>query len=90
MSVLAGRGYGPDDRIGPRRGGVVNETAALRFWGDAGSAVGGRIRPQGSPDAWIPVLGVVSDVTIGSLGSPPGPMIYYAMPEQGTDGPDRR
>ena len=87
MSVVAGRAYGPDDRIGPRRSVIVNETAAWRFWGDPDAALGGRVRPQGAPDAWIQVVGVVSDVTVGDLGGPDLPMLYYAMPESAVDAP---
>src|SRR5690606_37828557 len=49
MSMVAGRAYRPDDRIGPRVSVIVNETAARRFWGDADAALGGRVRPQGAP-----------------------------------------
>lgn len=87
MSVVAGRGYRPDDRIGPRESVIVNETAARRFWGDAEAALGGRVRPQGAPDAWVQVVGVTSDVTVGDLGGPDLPMLYYAMPESAVDAP---
>ena len=87
MSVVAGRGYGPDDAVGPRRAVIINETAARRFWGDPESAVGGRIRPQAAPDAWVPVVGVVSDATVGTPGSPPLPMLYYPMGEAAADAP---
>jgi predicted permease len=87
IAVVAGRAYRPDDRIGPRQSVIVNETAARRFWGDAEAALGGRVRPQGAPDAWIQVVGVVSDVTVGDLGGPDLPMLYYAMPESVADAP---
>jgi predicted permease len=87
MTVVAGRAYGPDDRIGPRRSVIVNETAARRFWGDPDAAIGGRVRPQGAPGEWIQVVGVVSDVTVGDLGGPDLPMLYYAMPESAVDAP---
>ncbi len=87
MSVVTGRGYGPNDRIGPRQSVIVNETAARRFWGDPDAAIGGRVRPQGAPDAWVQVVGVVSDVTVGDLGGPDLPMLYYAMPESAVDAP---
>lgn len=87
MSVVAGRGYRSDDGIGPRESVIVNETAARQFWGDPDAALGGRLRPQGAPDAWVRVVGVVSDVTVGDLGGPDLPMLYYAMPESAVDAP---
>jgi len=76
IPLLAGRGFGPDDRPETPRVVLVNETAARRFW--AGDAVGGRIRPQGAPDAWQEVVGVVGDVKVSDLQEPPTPMIYFS------------
>ena len=73
---LAGRGFGPDDRPGSPSVVVVNETAARRFWG--GDAVGGRVRPEGQPNAWREVVGVVADVKVSGLQEPPTPMLYMA------------
>jgi hypothetical protein len=75
IRLLSGRSFGPDDRPGAPRAVVVNQAAADRFWG--GDAVGKRVRPQGSPDAWRDVVGVVSDVTVSSLEEPATPMMYY-------------
>jgi predicted lysophospholipase L1 biosynthesis ABC-type transport system permease subunit len=55
---------------------IVNETAARVFWG--GEAVGKRVRPQGSPNAWREVVGVVADVKVRSLQEAPTPMMFFS------------
>jgi ABC-type antimicrobial peptide transport system permease subunit len=74
-----------DDQEGSERGVVVNE-ALTRFWGE-GPHIGRRIRAQGSPDAWIPVLGVVADSKVRSLSEPPTPMVYFVMDRTGYQAP---
>jgi predicted permease len=83
IALLAGRTFSADDRPGSPRVIVVNETAARLFWG--GDALGGRIRAQGSPDAWREVVGVVSDVKVTDLQEPPTPMIYYSADQAGVN-----
>jgi predicted permease len=85
IPVVEGRAYRPEDRDSDQRIVVVNEALA-RFWG-GGSAVGKRIRPQGAPDAWAHVIGVVADTKVRSLSEPPTPMLYYLMGEDGVDAP---
>lgn len=80
LRPLAGRGFTPDDRPGTPTVVVVNQAAADRFWN--GDAVGRRVRPQGAPEAWRTVVGVVPDVKVGSLQERPTPMMYFAA-EQG-------
>lgn len=81
IPLLAGRGFTVDDRLGSPRVVVVNETAARLYWG--GSAPGGRIRAQSSPDAWRTVVGVVADSKVSSFSEPPTPMIYYSAEQAG-------
>lgn len=76
IRTLAGRTFTPTDGPGSPRVLVVNETAARLYWG--GDALGGRIRPQGAPDGWGEVVGVVADSKVNSLQEPATPMIYYA------------
>lgn len=85
IPVLEGRTYLPEDRDSDERIVVVNEALA-RFWGGE-SAVGKRIRPQGAPDAWAQVVGVVANTKVEDLGESPRPMLYYLMGETGTDAP---
>jgi predicted permease len=54
---------------------IVNETAARRYWPGA-DPVGRRIRPQGAPDDWIQVIGVVADSKIRTLDENPAPLVY--------------
>ena len=82
IRVLRGRVYLPADREGTLPGVVVNETAALRFWGTL-DAVGRRIRSQGDEDGWIDVIGVVSDTKVNSLSEPPTPLLYLPLPPSG-------
>jgi predicted permease len=81
IPLLAGRAFTADDRVGSPRVMVVNEAAANAFWG--GSAVGGRVRPQGAEGAWREVVGVVADVKVNNLQEPPTPMIYYSAAQAG-------
>ena len=87
IPVLAGRAY-TEDQVGTGEPMVVvNETAARRFWGSTGSAIGRRIRGEGAPDAWRPVVGVVADSRINRLDEPPTPILYYLMGEDGVAAP---
>lgn len=77
MRLVSGRVFGAEDQRGAPRGVVVNEAAAKRYWG--GNAVGGRIRSQGGgEDAWLRIIGVVSDAKVNSLQEPPTPMMYFS------------
>ena len=78
IGVLHGRSYSEEDETSEERIVIVNETAARRFWGTA-DAVGRRIRPQSSPEAWTRVIGVVEDTRVASLDEPPTPLLYYVM-----------
>jgi predicted permease len=85
IPVVDGRPYRPEDRDSGEQIVVVNEAMA-RLWG-GGSAIGRRIRPQGVPDAWVRVVGVVADSKIRNLAEPPTPMLYYLMGPSGADAP---
>jgi predicted permease len=76
VEVIDGRAFTVDDRRDTPRVVLVNEAAAERYWG--GDAIGKRLRPQGSPDAWREVVGVVSNVKVASLSETPTPMMYYS------------
>lgn len=80
VEVRAGRSYVPEDQFGDERIVVVNEAAAEAFWG-GGDAINRRIRPEGRPDSWVRVVGVVSDSKVRSLSEPPRPLLYYLMSE---------
>jgi predicted permease len=76
VPLIAGREFGPDDRRETQRVVIVNESAAQLFW--SGDAIGKRVRPQGAPDAWREVIGVVEDVKVRTLQEAPTPMMYYS------------
>jgi predicted permease len=76
VRVVEGRAFTADDRRDTPRVVVVNEAAAERYWG--GDAIGKRLRPQGSPDAWREVVGVVANVKVAGLDEAPTPMMYYS------------
>ena len=84
LRVLNGRPFSRRDAVGPPVA-LVNETAARRFWGDT-SPVGRRLRPQGNPDVWAEVVGVVEDSKVSSLNEPPAPMLYYPIRESPASG----
>ncbi len=86
VEVRAGRAYTPEDRFGDERIVVVNQAAAEAFW-DGEDVVNRRIRPESRPDAWVRVVGVVSDSKVRSLSEPPRPMLYYLMGETGIGAP---
>ncbi len=83
IRLLAGRAFGVGDHPESPRVILVNETAARTFWGSEEAALRGRIRAQGSTDAWREVVGVVSDVKVVDLREAPTPMIYYSAEQAG-------
>lgn len=84
--VVAGRAFGDDDVAGGPRNIIVNETAAIRFWGSAQSALGRRVRSQGG-EIWRPVVGVVADAAVRSLSEPQRPMMYFSARQMGMGSP---
>ena len=76
VRVLEGRAFTVEDRRDTPRVVVVNEAAAERYWG--GEAIGKRLRPQGSPNAWREVVGIVSNVKVAGLDELATPMMYYS------------
>jgi putative ABC transport system permease protein len=61
---------------------VINETLARAVWGDAGKALGHRLR-RGSGAEWCTVVGVVADVKNNGLDQPAGTEMYYPYTQQG-------
>lgn len=78
VPVVAGRSFDDQDVAGSATVVMISEAAARRYWGDARSAVGRRVRPQSQPDAWREVVGVVRDVKVNSLQEPDRPMLYFS------------
>lgn len=84
VPLRAGRAFTAEDLTSGRGVAIINESAARQFWGTT-DAVGRRIRPQGAPDAWREIIGVVADTKVRTLGEPATPIVY--RPLDGTVGP---
>ena len=85
LRVVSGRVFGRQDTLGTLPVLLVNETAARRFWGTTDPA-GRRLRPQGSPDQWTQVIGVVEDSKVSSLDEGPTPMLFYPVRQSPASG----
>jgi len=81
VQVIHGRGFTAADGDDAQDVAVVTRTMAERFWGTS-DVVGRRYQHQGL-DAWISIVGVVGDVTIGSPGESPRPFLYRPFAQGG-------
>jgi putative ABC transport system permease protein len=80
VRLLAGRTIDDRDRRGAPLVAVVNETMARRFWPGV-SAIGKRV---GFDDAWLTIVGVVSDVKHASLGDTSRITVYLPARQHDT------
>jgi putative ABC transport system permease protein len=78
--LLQGRGFSDADRPGAPLVGIVNETAAKKYW-NGRSPLGGRA--SGGEDRWITIIGVVEDARVTSLDEKPVPYIYLPFAQEG-------
>ena len=85
LRVMAGRAFSRQDTLGTLPVAVLNETAARQFWGNT-NPDGRRLRPQGSPDAWVQVVGVVEDSKVSSLNERATPMLFYPVRQSPASG----
>jgi putative ABC transport system permease protein len=76
IRLIAGRDFMEADLTSGVPITIVNESAAMRFWGTTDPS-GRRIRPQDAPDGWIQVIGVVADSKVRTLAEPGTPLIYF-------------
>jgi predicted permease len=79
IRLKQGRVFQTTDRIGTPLVGIVNETAARRFW-NGRNPLDGRVRVD--DEHFIQIVGVVEDTKIRSLDEPPSPYMYmpFAQP----------
>jgi len=77
VPVLKGREFSPADRAGRPRTGVINETAARRYW-PQGDAVGARIEPDDGGDS-LEIVGIVGDTRHFGLGEETAPELFIAI-----------
>jgi putative ABC transport system permease protein len=87
VPVVAGRPFVIADRDAAPRVAVISLTAARRYWGGAGQALGRRLVIEsgagGAPSS-LPatVVGVVGDTANSDAVRPPEPQIYLAAAQQ--------
>ena len=86
ITLIKGRGFTTQDRVGSGRVAVINRTAAARFWPDV-DPVGKRIKLSLRPDyenadPFIEVVGVADDVKYGRVEDVAEPQVYlpYLQP----------
>lgn len=76
MTILRGRGIGPDDREGAPLVLVVNASMAAEHW-PGEDPIGKRLEfADGRDVGWHTVVGVVNDVATDGLESAEGPTVY--------------
>jgi predicted permease len=77
ISVLRGREFTAQDRMGAPRVAMVNETFARRFWPDQ-DPLGKRLSIEGPEGNFMEIVGVVKDGKYNTLGEDPLP--WFATP----------
>ena len=86
MPVVAGRPFIIGDRDGAPRVAVISLTAARRYWGGPGQALGKRLVIEsgagGAPSSPATVVGVVADTANSDTVRPAKPQIYLAAAQQ--------
>jgi predicted permease len=76
IPVIAGRVYNATDLATGPETGIINETAARRFF-PGGDAIGRRIRIGPNPNGtWITIVGIVGDIRDQSLDIPAKPTLF--------------
>ncbi|PYV07602.1 MAG: hypothetical protein DMG07_28100, partial [Acidobacteria bacterium] len=76
ITLLRGRSFGREDRLGAPKVVLVNETAARRFWpgeDPIGKPIAVGINDFGDR---AEIIGIVGDVRYGSVEEPPRPDVY--------------
>ena len=78
MRLVAGREFESGDRAGSVHVGVINETAARRYF-PGEDALGRRFTPDDGDVGPIQIVGVVADVRGFGLASDPRPEVFYPI-----------
>jgi predicted permease len=84
IPVQRGREFTPEDDARPAPGFVVNEAFAKAFLSDIDPLTASLTVWMQEQNPYAPVIGVVGDVSEGSIRSEPSPTVYYShrqMPE---------
>jgi putative ABC transport system permease protein len=75
IPLLQGRRFDEHDSATAPHVVIVSQSLARHFW-PRGDAIGKRLKPGFSDDAWCTVVGVVGDTKQYSLGETPSPSMY--------------
>ena len=81
ISIVKGRGFGPEDHSGSEPVVIVSETSARRFWPED-EPVGRRVRFNGD-EVWRTVVGVAADVRHWGRSRDVNPMLYWPHAQAG-------
>lgn len=82
IPVLYGRSFDGRDRPETPPVAMINESAALQYFGVA-NAVGRRFRFEKEPDSWFEVIGVVPDTLTTDLGEAMRPLLLRSFEQAG-------
>jgi len=74
--LLRGRPFAPTDTAASPLVGIVNDTAARKYF-PGRDAVGGRLKVD--EEHWIEVVGVAEDTTLRDIGDAPEPFLYSPL-----------
>jgi macrolide transport system ATP-binding/permease protein len=77
VPIIAGRGFGTEDRAGSPRVAVVNEAFATEYLGN--NPVGKRVRLDDTAGPFLEIVGVTSTGKVVSVIEPPIPVIYLPL-----------
>jgi predicted permease len=80
ISIVRGRGFGPEDGERSAPVTVVSQTLAREFW-PGEEALGKRIRLSGEDSPWMTVVGIARDVRPEALSEAPRPTYYVPTPQ---------
>jgi len=75
IPLLQGRDFDEHDSQNSQHVVIVSQSLAHHYW-PAGDAIGRRLKPGFSNDAWCTVVGVVGDTKQYSLDEAPAPSMY--------------
>jgi predicted permease len=87
--LLAGRAFGPEDRLGGTETAIVNESFAKKYFGGA-SPIGQTFQidaPPGEPQPHYQVIGLVKDTKYTDLREEFTPIGYFAASQETEIGP---
>ena len=76
--ILRGRSFGAEDHETAPRVGIVNQTFARQFFGDA-DPIGRRLGLGAQPASTIEIVGLARDAKYLDLREQPRPMLYLAV-----------